>query len=65
MTRTTYALKVPRALPKGTELTLTAWYDNSAKNPFNPDVTQNVRWGDATRDEMMLGYYEYFVNQAP
>lgn len=60
--QTTYQLKTPRMLPKGTKLIATAWYDNSAKNRFNPDPTKIIRWGDATTDEMMLAYYEYFVN---
>jgi hypothetical protein len=27
---------------------------------FNPDPIKAIRWGDATSDEMMLGYFEYF-----
>ena len=32
-------------------------YDNSPANRFNPDPTQDVRWGEQTWEEMMLGYY--------
>jgi hypothetical protein len=28
---------------------------------FNPDPTKLVRWGPQTYDEMMIGYFEYFV----
>ena len=47
--------------PAGSMLLGTAWYDNSADNPANPDPTQRVKWGDQTDDEMMLGYFEYYV----
>ena len=30
-----------------------AHYDNSTWNPFNPDATQTVRFGQETTDEMM------------
>ncbi len=56
-----YQFAEPMTLPQGTTLTFTAWYDNSAKNPANPDPTKAVRWGPQTYDEMMLGYVEYFV----
>lgn len=39
-------------LPKGTTLVLTAWHDNTADNPNNPDPEQWVGWGDRTVDEM-------------
>ncbi len=56
-----YQFAEPMSLPRGTTLTFTAWYDNSATNPANPDPTKSVRWGPQTYDEMMLGYVEYFV----
>jgi hypothetical protein len=39
-------------LPAGTTLILTAWYDNSADNPRNPDPDQWVGAGQRTTDEM-------------
>jgi hypothetical protein len=39
-------------LPKGTVLRFTAWYDNTANNPNNPDPNQWVGWGQRTIDEM-------------
>jgi len=48
-------------VPKGSRIKFTAWYNNSDKNPHNPDPTKRVRWGDQTYDEMHLGYVEYFV----
>ena len=42
----TYQLEKPILLPKGTELTATAWYNNSPQNRFNPDPKADVYWGD-------------------
>lgn len=56
-----YQFAEPVRLPRGTTLTYTAWYDNSANNPANPDPTKTVGWGSQTFDEMMLGYVEYYV----
>jgi hypothetical protein len=39
-------------LPKGTILKITSWYDNTTKNPHNPDPNQWVGFGDRTVDEM-------------
>jgi hypothetical protein len=39
-------------LPKGTVLHVTAWHDNTAANPSNPDPDQWVGYGDRTVDEM-------------
>jgi len=47
-----YADDVAPLLPKGTMLVFTAWHDNTAKNPNNPDPRQWVGWGDRTVDEM-------------
>jgi len=55
----TYLPKEPIRLPKGTRLDCVAHFDNSAKNRFNPDPTQTVRWGDQTWEEMMIGWYTY------
>jgi mono/diheme cytochrome c family protein len=56
-----YRLYEPLALRAGDTLVFSAWYDNSAGNPANPDPTQTVRWGPQTFDEMHLGYVEYFL----
>lgn len=49
----------PIALAQGQTMRFTAWFDNSKKNPANPDPTKTVRWGNQTFDEMHLGYIEY------
>ena len=55
-----YRLAVPTALPKGTKIIYTAWFDNSDKNPANPDAKKTVYWGPQTFDEMLLGYIEFY-----
>jgi hypothetical protein len=56
-----YRLHEPLALAAGDGIVFTAWYDNSADNPANPDPSKTVRWGPQTFDEMHLGYVEYYV----
>jgi hypothetical protein len=52
-----YELKKPLFLPKGSRLDCVAHFDNSTKNKFNPDPSKDVRWGDQTWEEMMIGWY--------
>ncbi len=54
-----YELRTPRPVAAGTILRATAWYDNSANNPANPDPTDEVGWGEQTFDEMMIGYVNW------
>jgi thiol-disulfide isomerase/thioredoxin len=56
-----YRFADPVPVPRGSALTYTAWYDNSDKNPANPDPKKTVRWGPQTSDEMHLGYVEFVV----
>jgi mono/diheme cytochrome c family protein len=62
--QTNYVLKEPKRLPKGAKIMVTAHFDNSAKNRFNPDPTKDVRYGEPTYDEMMLGFMD-FVTEFP
>ena len=55
----TYRYKEPKFIPKGTEVHLTAAWDNSADNPSNPDPTETVTWGRPTTAEMMFGWMKY------
>jgi hypothetical protein len=63
----TYQLAQPKLLPKGTKVEVIAHYDNSTANKFNPDPSKDVRWGDQTWEEMMIGFYSTVVDlpQAP
>src|SRR5207245_1226352 len=56
-----YYLKPQLPLPKGTRMELTAWFDNSPNNPANPDPTKEVRWGDQSWEEMMVGTLDLTV----
>src|SRR6185369_8308444 len=53
--QTTYELAQPKTLPKGTEIEVIAHFDNSIGNKNNPDPSKEVRWGDQTWEEMMIG----------
>ncbi|MGH9592707.1 MAG: thiol-disulfide isomerase, partial [Bryobacteraceae bacterium] len=53
-----YKLEKPVVLPPGTRFECTAWFDNSPNNPWNPDPTAEVRWGEQTREEMMIGFVD-------
>lgn len=57
----TYIPKGKLVLPKGTRLDCVAHFDNSTKNRYNPDPSKDVRWGDQTWEEMMIGWYTYSV----
>jgi copper type II ascorbate-dependent monooxygenase-like protein len=52
----------PLAVPKGTRIEAVAHYDNSAKNPRNPDPTKEVRFGEQTWDEMMNAFIDFTVD---
>jgi peroxiredoxin len=56
----TYELAKPRLIPKGSVITCKATFDNSAKNPHNPNPLALVGWGDQTWEEMMIGFVEYY-----
>jgi hypothetical protein len=45
-------------LPKGAKISCTAHYNNSVNNPSNPDATKEVRWGDQSWEEMMIGFFD-------
>jgi hypothetical protein len=58
----TYFAKEPIAVPKGSRIDCLAHHDNSAGNRFNPDPTKEVRWGDQTWEEMMIGWIDYTID---
>jgi hypothetical protein len=57
-----YRLAEPRFLKAGTMLQAVAWYDNSSQNPHNPDPNEEVRWGEQTYEEMMVGFFDIAVS---
>lgn len=61
-----YIYKNPVTLASGARLKLTANYDNSTDNPFNPNnPPRAVRWGEGTADEMALAFIGFTLDQQP
>jgi hypothetical protein len=60
-----YEPKEPLHLPKGTRIDCVAHFDNSPNNKDNPDPTKEVKWGDQTWEEMMIGWFTYTVPAQP
>ncbi len=54
----TYELKEPIPFGHLDSMSFLATFDNSAGNPFNPDPTQSVTWGDQTWEEMAVAFFE-------
>jgi hypothetical protein len=52
----------PVVLPKGTRMECTAHFDNSANNPLNPNPNVEVKWGDQSWEEMMIGWFGVIVD---
>ena len=50
------------ALPAGTRLECTAHYDNSVNNPANPNPKVEVRFGEQSREEMMVGFLDLAIS---
>ncbi len=57
----TYDLVEPLLIPKNAKLVATYYYDNSVRNPANPDPKETVRWGDQSWEEMHYTsiYYQW------
>lgn len=56
----TYVFKQPLQFPKRTVLKLLAEYDNTEANPRQPSHPPiQVRFGEATTDEMCIGFFQY------
>jgi hypothetical protein len=53
-----YELEKPLPLAGIDKLRFTAQFDNSAGNPFNPDSSRHVTWGDQTWEEMAITFFE-------
>ena len=61
--QTNYIFKEQMLMPKGTRIEVTAAYDNSEKNANNPNKPlREVRWGEATTDEMLIGWITYAID---
>jgi hypothetical protein len=56
-----YLLPDPMFLPAGTKIECVGHFDNSSRNPNNPDPSVSVRWGEQTFEEMFIGYFDTVV----
>ncbi|MGH9722527.1 MAG: thiol-disulfide isomerase [Bryobacteraceae bacterium] len=56
-----YYFEKPLVLPKGTRIECTAHFDNSANKTGNPDPAAEVRWGDQSWEEMMIGWFDLAI----
>jgi hypothetical protein len=59
-----YRLAEPLPLKAGTVLQAIATFDNSKNNPHNPEPDAEVRWGEQTWSEMMVGFFDVAVDPA-
>lgn len=57
-----YRYAAPKPLPKGTRIECVAHFDNSANNPANPNPAIEVRWGDQSWEEMMIGWFDVAID---
>ncbi len=58
-----YLYKEPLRLPRGTQLDLVAYYDNTAANPRNPNnPPRRVTFGEATTDEMCFAFINFVMD---
>jgi mono/diheme cytochrome c family protein len=63
--QTYYMFKEPITVPKGARILSSAWYDNSERNPSNPDPKSEVKWGDQTWEEMQYTGIIYSAKTPP
>jgi mono/diheme cytochrome c family protein len=54
-----YVLAKPLTVPAGSKI-MTRWiYDNSTRNPGNPDANKTIYWGEQSFEEMLAVYIHY------
>jgi hypothetical protein len=58
-----YYEKTPLHFPSGTTLELTAHWDNSLNNKWNPDPKATVHWGDQSWQEMLAAPMAVIVDR--
>jgi hypothetical protein len=57
-----YKLETPLAVPAGTRVDGIAHYDNSPNNPWNPDPTATVHFGEQSSEEMLVGFIDVSID---
>ena len=54
-----YEFATPLKVPAGSKIIARYTYDNSVRNPANPDANRTVPWGDQSFDEMLYTSLRY------
>ena len=54
-----HELAEPLRVPAGTKIVATGTFDHSAQNPYNPDPSIEVNWGEQSWEEMFMGFYTW------
>jgi hypothetical protein len=57
-----YRLAEPLLLPAGSRIACAGYFDNSSNNPRNPDPAAEVRFGEQSWEEMMIGFFDVAVD---
>ena len=56
-----YVLQEPLRVPAGSTIVVTATYDNSTRNRYNPAPEKEVWWADQSWEEMFVPFIEFAV----
>ena len=62
--QTDYWLAQPLTLPKGTKVHVSAHFDNSTANKYNPDPKSPVFWGPQNWEEMQNCFMSFLIDPA-
>ena len=54
-----YRLAEPKVMPAGTIIRARGAFDNSDRNPYNPNPAATVPFGQQSYDEMFIGYINF------
>lgn len=57
-----YQLETPLQVPAGSKLVITAHYDNSLKNKYNPGPEKEVIWAEQSWEEMFVPFIMYSID---
>jgi len=57
--QTEYVFDEPIEVPGGSRIITSGAWDNSVRNPLNPDPNRAVAFGEQSFDEMFVGYVNY------
>ncbi|MEN9674781.1 MAG: hypothetical protein RIS76_677, partial [Verrucomicrobiota bacterium] len=60
-----YQLAEPLHVPAGAWLVVTGAFDNSPRNPSNPDPSKRVHFGEQSWDEMFIGFFDAADDPVP